>query len=522
MKYSWVSFLVLLNFLSVNCSNANATAKTQNTKKNDEEVDNNPANKLLSAVVTIKSIAKKNTIDPLGGDALSQFLFGDLRDARGFIPAESNGLGVLITKDGYIATCARLVANAVANTDADAGSIKIVYKENSSFDAEIVAIDQEQDIALLKIVNPPEQCKFDFIEISGEAPCIGEEIYTINIFDSELTLARGIISGIYRSLQGRVSHITDASVNLGAPIMNKKCKILGISNVYSQMKGKYDTTPFAPSAVIYNMLEKARGNYHAGDRDIIVKTASPEEFEILHKIPTKGACLVTRSSCKGIAPGDMIFSINDFVTYDEVLFNFSYNQKIAGEKCKLRVLRKGCDKIVDIDIIRQEMKAAELETAQMEPMTMKPAPKKTKAHTTNQVIRIKNNKYLNGFEVHDIVGEIQELTSPNEEGVMVVGNKGAGKDLDLQQGDIIKSLYDKEVTCVEELINILEENKDNKSISIRYTRGNQIFTYKASPGGVSSSSFYSNFSRGPQQEIPGNERKTPKWEIPGQEVAESA
>lgn len=59
-----------------------------------------------------------------------------------------DGAGIVITKDGYIASCYSLVK--------DASSVEVTFKNGKSYDAAIAGYDEECDTAVLKIEAPAD------------------------------------------------------------------------------------------------------------------------------------------------------------------------------------------------------------------------------------------------------------------------------------------------------------------------------------------------------------------------------
>ena len=121
-----------------------------------------------------------------------------------------SGSGVLITEDGYIATCNHVVEGA--------SSIFVYLNDGSQYNAELIGNDSVTDIAVIKI----DGTGFRHATIgSSEALKVGDDVYAIGNALGELsnTVTEGIISGIGRDIeidgQSMTLLQTSAAINSG-------------------------------------------------------------------------------------------------------------------------------------------------------------------------------------------------------------------------------------------------------------------------------------------------------------------
>ncbi len=142
-----------------------------------------------------------------------------------------SGSGVILTSDGYIATCSHVVSGVGAN-----GTIKVYLQDGSAYDAAIVGADDMTDLAILKIeaANLPAAA----VGSSGEA-LIGDRVYAIG--NPLGVLASSVSDGIVSGLDRLVSVVgadmtlmqTDAAVNpgnSGGGLFNSAGELIGIVN----------------------------------------------------------------------------------------------------------------------------------------------------------------------------------------------------------------------------------------------------------------------------------------------------
>jgi serine protease Do len=143
----------------------------------------------------------------------------------------ASGSGVIISSDGYIVT-----NNHVIN---GASKIVVYLNDGESYDAELVGLDVQLDIALLKIkatgLKYMELGDSDTVVVGDLVLVIGNPLGYLN---ESLTV--GYISGLQReiTLEGEAMVLlqTDASVNpgnSGGALINTKGELIGIINAKS-------------------------------------------------------------------------------------------------------------------------------------------------------------------------------------------------------------------------------------------------------------------------------------------------
>ena len=142
--------------------------------------------------------------------------------------APGSGSGVILTEDGYIATCAHVVEGA--------NSVKVTLNDDTSYDATIVGTDKKNDIAIIKI-----DAKDLTPAIVGDSTIltVGSEVIAIGNPLGELrgTATAGIISATNRTIEveGQAMTLiqTDAAIspgNSGGGLFDATGKLIGIVN----------------------------------------------------------------------------------------------------------------------------------------------------------------------------------------------------------------------------------------------------------------------------------------------------
>ncbi|MEO0079373.1 MAG: trypsin-like peptidase domain-containing protein [candidate division WOR-3 bacterium] len=211
------------------------------------------ARRVSPAVVSVTvTQTRVVTFDPFAGFG---FEFDDF--FRDFFPrhtyrqeVKSMGSGVIVDKRGYIITNAHVVYNA--------SRITVTLPDNRKFPAELIALDTELDLALLKISgkNLPVAPlgNSDDLMIGEWAIAIGNP-FGFLIEDAQPTVTVGVISALHRDIRAyRSSGVytdmiqTDAAINpgnSGGPLCNALGEVIGINTFIFSHAGGSEGVGFA-------------------------------------------------------------------------------------------------------------------------------------------------------------------------------------------------------------------------------------------------------------------------------------
>jgi S1-C subfamily serine protease len=213
------------------------------------------AKQTVNSVVHIKTINTKN-LGQQHTDPFQEFFFGrppstPQREITG------SGSGVIISKDGYIATNNHVVQGAV--------KIEVTLNDKKTYNGKIVGTDPSTDLALIKIeeANLPAIYYGNSDEVN-----IGEWVLAVgNPFNLTSTVTAGIVSAKGRNINilkedyAIESFIqTDAAVNpgnSGGALVNQKGELIGINTAIASNTGSYTGYSFA---VPVNMVKKIMGD----------------------------------------------------------------------------------------------------------------------------------------------------------------------------------------------------------------------------------------------------------------------
>jgi S1-C subfamily serine protease len=140
------------------------------------------------------------------------------------------GSGVVVNENGDILTALHVVA--------DAAEIEIVFADGTQANAQIVAAEPENDIAVLHPSRPPEIIVPAVLGNPG-AMRVGDEAYAVgNPLGLAGSMSAGVISGFDRSfedengdrqLEGLIQFDTAVNPgNSGGPLLNRRGQVIGI------------------------------------------------------------------------------------------------------------------------------------------------------------------------------------------------------------------------------------------------------------------------------------------------------
>jgi serine protease Do len=179
------------------------------------------------------------------------------------VPTTGVGSGIIVTSDGYILTNRHVVANANALT--------VTLGDGREFDAEVVRIADDNDLALIKIeatgLTAATIGNSDALDVGQTAIAIGSPLGTYTE-----TVTQGIVSGLDRDitvtdeLTGRPTELhdliqTDAAINpgnSGGPLLNAAGQVVGINTaVATSAEGLGFAIPIGAAA---DLIGLARGS----------------------------------------------------------------------------------------------------------------------------------------------------------------------------------------------------------------------------------------------------------------------
>lgn len=163
------------------------------------------------------------------------------------VPTGDTGSGFLVSADGLIVTNEHVIT--------DASVITVSLYDGSVYEAGLVGIDSENDIAVIRI-NVDEGTQLSYLEFGDSSTLsVGQKVLAIgNPFGYDRTMVTGIISGLSRPIRDEEGKVllgmiqTDAPINpgnSGGPLLNTKGQVIGINTAIYSTSGTSQGMNFA-------------------------------------------------------------------------------------------------------------------------------------------------------------------------------------------------------------------------------------------------------------------------------------
>ena len=165
----------------------------------------------------------------------------------------SLGSGVIISRDGLIMTAAHVISSA--------DELTVTLNDDRKFTAKVISISSLADVALIGLVEPPDDLSYVELGNSDNAE-IGEQVFVIGSpYGLAHTLTVGHLSSRriinhQRALMDMEFLQTDAAVNQGnsgGPLFTSDGKLIGIVSHIQTVSGGNEGLGFAASI---NMARK--------------------------------------------------------------------------------------------------------------------------------------------------------------------------------------------------------------------------------------------------------------------------
>jgi Do/DeqQ family serine protease len=417
----------------------------------------NAAEASINAVVHVKTTTQEIT-NNLTYDPFHMFYFNQPKQRI----QQSSGSGVIISKDGYIAT-----NNHVIN---GASKIEVVLNDKRTYTAELIGADPQTDVALLKIKETDlpylSYGNSDLVKVGEWALAVG------NPFNLTSTVTAGIISAKGRNINifenDPASGLfpiesfiqTDAAVNpgnSGGALVNTNGELIGINTAIASQTGSYAGYAFAIPVnivrkIIADLIEFGtvqRAFIGISIRDIDAKFAKDQKLNALNGVYVNGLNSGGAAEDAGIKIGDVITKIED-----TSIKNVPELQEQVGK------FRPG-DKI-NVSLIREDKEL-------VLPVTLK-----NKDGNTSFIK--KEEKEITSIQS---LGASFETLTPDELKKMGISNglritklsNGKLAAAGIKQGFIIMSIDRKKVSSVQELNDYLQDKAGGVLIEGVYPNG---------------------------------------------------
>jgi serine protease Do len=385
------------------------------------------------------------------------------------------GSGVIIDPDGYIITNAHVVGGAqrvrvvlTSPSAAAESAAALISTERKTLDANIVGLDTDLDLALLKV----EATGLPALTIrSHNRIRQGELVFAFGSPEGlQNSVTMGVISSVARQPDPDKPMVyiqTDAPINpgnSGGPLVDVDGNLVGINTFILTQSGGSEGLGFAiPSGVVnfvYKQLRKY-GHVHRGEIGASVQTITPILASGLG-LPRNHGVIVSDVSPDGPADQaglkiqDIILSLDDQPVETVLQFDRAIYLHNKDEQAKLEVLRGEEKRQLLVQVIEHE-------------------------HDVDRVLDIvdpaKDLVPKLGILGLQIDAEISKMFPElrRGSGVIVVARAAtSGPESGLQSGDVIHSVNGVTVIGLDGLRAIVDKLKPNEPVAMQIERQGKL------------------------------------------------
>ena len=412
------------------------------------------------AVVNISSVqhasgnnrAQQFNLPPDAPEIFRYFFGGPGFEPYGDQERSSLGSGFIISKDGYILTNFHVVK--------DADEITVRLNDRRELEAKVIGLDEATDLALLKV----DAKNLPTVKLgNSEKLEVGEWVVAIGSpFGFDYSVTAGIVSAKGRSLpnDNYVPFIqTDVAINpgnSGGPLFNLNGEVVGInSQIYTRSGGFMGVSFAIPINVALEVSEqlKANGRVSRGWLGVMIQEVNKELAESFGLEKAAGALVAqvvagSPAEAASLQTGDIITHFNDTPINLSSDLPSQVGRIKPGAQAKLRIVRNGKAKTVNVTIGRQPDGDAEVAINDVKP----------KAGQLNRL----------GIVVADLNANQRKTVG---DGVVVRDVKrGAGAQAGLINGDVITMVYGQAIHSATQFEQIVEKLPSDRSVPMRIVR----------------------------------------------------
>src|SRR5262245_13738344 len=266
---------------------------------------------------------------------------------------QGSGSGIIWDKQGYVVTNFHVIEKA--------GAAKVTLADRSDWDASLVGVAPDKDVAVLKIDAPEDKLSPILLGESANLQ-VGQKVFAIgNPFGLDQTLTTGVISGLGREIlsvtkrpiQGVIQ--TDAAINpgnSGGPLLDSAGLLIGVNTAIYSPSGVSAGIGFAvpadtvrwvvPQIIRHGKVDRIglgitiwddQITAQLGLRGVLVK-------DVVENGPAARAGVrPTRWTKDDAIPGDLIVAVNGKAVSRALDLYRILDQNKAGDKVTLKIHR---------------------------------------------------------------------------------------------------------------------------------------------------------------------------------------
>ncbi len=260
---------------------------------------------------------------------------------------DGSGSAVVFSSDGYAITNHHVIEGAA--------KIEAVLSDSTTCPAEIIGVDPDTDLAVLKLSHS----KNDFIEFGDSASLqVGQLAIAVgNPLGLQSTVTVGVISALRRTLRGAAGRMivdviqTDAALNpgnSGGALVDAQGHLVGISTaVAGGAQGICFAVPIntakaiLPDLMRFGKVQRGWLAIHAQTQGLNPALSKRLDLKIPSGVLVVGMERGGPGDAAGLQPGDVILRIDGEAvpSVDAIFRHLDYDR--IGSRVKLQVLRRG-------------------------------------------------------------------------------------------------------------------------------------------------------------------------------------
>jgi len=388
----------------------------------------------------------------------------------------ATGSGVIVSADGYIVTNAHVVEGArrvqvvLAPPGPEPAAPRSILKPpGRALGAQVVGLDHESDLALLKVV----ETGLPFLSLGdSEALRQGQIVIALGSpMGLEGSVTLGVVSAVARQVKpdDRMVYIqTDAPINpgnSGGPLLDAEGQVVGINSFILTQSGGSEGIGFAaPSNIVRTVVDQLRkaGRVRRGEIGIVAQTITPTLAAGLGLGQGWGVVLADvlpdgPGARAGLRVGDIVLSLDGKVTENARQFLVNLYPHTVGDTVIIEV-RRGTDRrkvpVAVVERPSDPARLADLVTPER-----------------NVIARL-------GILGLDLDDALLRMLGPlrAQAGVVVAAaapDSGSVQD-PLRPGDVIYTLNQQSVTGVESLRGLVAKLSVGEPVVLHVERGGEL------------------------------------------------
>jgi serine protease Do len=401
-----------------------------------------------------------------------------LSDPSGGTPSDtlierqrSTASGVIVDPSGFIVTNFHVVSSArriqVVLPPAAPGKGSIVRPRGRTIEAQVVGIDEETDLAILKVeaTGLPAAAFGDSDRLRA-----GQVVLAFGSpLGLENSMTMGVVSAVGRQLAADDPMVyiqTDAPINpgnSGGALVDIEGRLVGINTLILSQGGGNEGLGFAaPSNIVQTVFDQIRkvGRVKRGTIGVSAQTITPLLAEALKLQQTSGVILAdvfpkAPGQLAGLRVGDIVLSLDGKPMENGRQFDVNLYRRAAGDIARLEILRGTDRSTVDVAIAEREGDVSKLsELVSLE---------------QNLVDRLGILALDLEAQALAIVGAVRGTG-----GVLVAARAHNGAEYGLEVADIILSVNGTPIKSLAELRSLVGRLPSNAACALQVQRQGQL------------------------------------------------